>query len=173
MFKNLKKKKRKKMLNLIYLYKNKKEKNLKNWEIPKRLSAHKLRIRFIVPAQEAKAVAPLAPIFGQFGLNCPDFCKQFNEKTVTFEPGLILIVYLDIMFDRTFRFSADKIYFTELMVSSAESNLLGDQEAFYLVLVYMYLFKTSFVQSLETVGGTFRASRLKLRPHKEIINAGK
>ena len=158
------------MLDLIYLYKNKKEKNLKNWEIPKRSSAHKLRIRFIVPAEEAKALAPLAPIFGQYGLNCPDFCKQFNEKTVAFEPGLILIVYLDIMFDRTFRFNANKIYFTELMISSAESNLLGDQEAFYLVFVHMHLFKTTFIQSLKMVGGTFRASTLKLRPHKELIN---
>lgn len=158
------------MSNLVYLYKKKKEKKIKNWEVPKVQSAYKLRIRFIVPAQEAKAVAPLAPVFGQFGLNCPDFCKQFNEKTVKFEPGLILIVYLDIMFDRTFRFNADRIYFTELMVSAAESNLLSDQEAFLLVLIHMHLFKTSFSQSLKTVGGTFHASTLKLRPSKESTN---
>jgi hypothetical protein len=153
------------MTHLIYIYKNKKEKNIiKNWEIPKQLSECKLRIRFIVPAQEAKAIAPLAPIFGQFGLNCPDFCKQFNEKTINYESGLILIVYLDIMFDRTFRFDASRIYFTELLVTTAESNLLGDQDAFYLVLIHMHLFKTTFSQSLKIVGGTFRASTLRLRP---------
>src|ERR1700742_1417617 len=111
---------------LIYIYKTKKSSKINGWEEPKQQSDCKLRIRFIVPAQEAKAIAPLAPIFGQFGLNCPDFCKQFNEKTINIVPGLILIVYLDIMFDRTFRFNADRIYFTELMISAAEMNLLSD-----------------------------------------------
>jgi len=155
------------MNQLVYIVKKKKEKIVNGWEIQKQQSAYKLRIRFIVPAQEAKAVAPLAPIFGQFGLNCPDFCKQFNERTVNYEPGLILIVYLDIMFDRTFRFNTDRIYFTELLVATADSNLLSDQDAFYLLLIHMHLFKTTFLQSLKTVGGTFRASTLRLRPHKE------
>lgn len=149
---------------LIYLFKNKTVKGIKGWTVPKQTSPYKLRIRFIVPAQEAKAVAPLAPIFGQFGLNCPDFCKQFNEKTTDFEPGLMLTVYLEILFDRTFRFDPKRIYFTELLISTSEMTLLEDENAFHLVLIHMHLYKKTFSESLKIVGGTFRASTLNLAP---------
>lgn len=150
--------------NLIYIYKAKSQKDLHGQELKKRKSRAKLCIRFVAPAQEAKAVAPLAPIFGQFGLNCPDFCKQFNEKTVTFEPGLLLTVYLDVMFDRTFRFNADRIFFTELLIGSADSNfLISDHDVFCLVMIHMFLYKQTYKQSLRTVGGTFHASRLHIR----------
>jgi len=156
---------------LIYLLKSKSVKGIGGWSAPKKASAYKLRIRFIVPAQEAKAVAPLAPIFGQFGLNCPDFCKQFNEKTAGFEAGLILTVYLEILFDRTFRFEPNRIFFTELMISSAEMSLLEDETAFHLILIHMHLYKKSFRESLKIVGGTFHASTLNLVPSPTTFKA--
>jgi len=41
----------------------------------------KLKFRMEIKAQEAKAIAPLSPTLGQYGLSSQDFCKEFNDKT--------------------------------------------------------------------------------------------
>jgi len=84
---------------------------------------------------------------------------------------LVLTVYLEILFDRTFRFEPGRVYFTELMVSSSEMSLLEDDTAFYLVLIHMHLYKKSFRESLKIVGGTFHASILNLAPSAATFKA--
>lgn len=44
----------------------------------------------LIPSGEAKPVAPLSVILGQFYLNLSDFCKDFNSKTQDWMPGIIL-----------------------------------------------------------------------------------
>lgn len=49
----------------------------------------------IIPAREAKPVAPLGPLLGQAGINLMEFCMDFNSTTQLFLSGLELpvIVY--------------------------------------------------------------------------------
>lgn len=53
------------------------------------------RLRVYVEAGEAKPVAPLSGVLGQFGINAMEFCKKFNEISKIYEnelPILVLIV---------------------------------------------------------------------------------
>jgi ribosomal protein L11 len=47
------------------------------------------------PAQEAKPVAPLGPLVGQYGLNLKQFCDDLNNLTVSYLKGLPLPVYVE------------------------------------------------------------------------------
>lgn len=44
----------------------------------------------LIPAGEAKPVAPLGVILSQYYLNLVDFCRDFNAKTATYEEGVLL-----------------------------------------------------------------------------------
>jgi len=46
----------------------------------------------LIPAGEAKPVAPLGVILSQYYLNLVDFCKDFNVKTTHYEEGVPLSV---------------------------------------------------------------------------------
>src|ERR1700692_1362444 len=50
------------------------------------------KLKIFVEAGEAKAVAPLSGILGQFGVNTVEFCKRFNEMSRVFEEELPLLV---------------------------------------------------------------------------------
>ncbi len=47
------------------------------------------------PAQEAKPVAPLGPLVGQYGLNLKQFCDDLNSLTSNYSKGLPLPVYVE------------------------------------------------------------------------------
>ena len=47
------------------------------------------------PAQEAKPVAPLGPLVGQYGLNLKQFCDDLNNLTVSYLKGLPLPIHVD------------------------------------------------------------------------------
>lgn len=47
------------------------------------------------PAQEAKPVAPLGPLVGQYGLNLKQFCDDLNNLTVSYLKGLPLPIYVE------------------------------------------------------------------------------
>jgi len=47
-------------------------------------------LRQLIPAGEAKPIAPLSVILSQYYLNLVDFCREFNEKTKHYEPGVLL-----------------------------------------------------------------------------------
>jgi hypothetical protein len=49
-------------------------------------------MRQLIPAGEAKPVAPLGVILSQYYLNLVDFCRDFNLKTVHYEQGVPLPV---------------------------------------------------------------------------------
>jgi len=49
-------------------------------------------LKQLIPAGEAKPVAPLGVILSQYYLNLTEFCADFNKKTDSWEPGVMLPV---------------------------------------------------------------------------------
>jgi len=68
---------------------------------------NKITVGFIklqIPAGKATPSPPVGPALGQKGLNIMEFCKAFNDKTKTFEPGMPVRVSIEAFSDRTFGF---------------------------------------------------------------------
>jgi large subunit ribosomal protein L11 len=64
----------------------------------------KTEIKLQIPAGAANPAPPVGPALGQHGVNIMDFCKQFNERTKTSEPGMVIPAVITIYEDRTFTF---------------------------------------------------------------------
>jgi large subunit ribosomal protein L11 len=64
----------------------------------------KTQIKLQIPAGAANPAPPVGPALGQHGVNIMDFCKQFNEKTRTQEPGMLIPVVITVFEDRSFTF---------------------------------------------------------------------
>jgi large subunit ribosomal protein L11 len=54
----------------------------------------KTQIKLQIPAGNANPAPPVGPALGQQGVNIMDFCKQFNAKTSSQEPGMLIPVSL-------------------------------------------------------------------------------
>ena len=61
-------------------------------------------IKLQVPAGKANPSPPIGPALGQRGLNIMEFCKAFNAKTQSHEPGLPLPVVITAYADKSFTF---------------------------------------------------------------------
>lgn len=61
-------------------------------------------VKLQVPAGKANPAPPVGPALGQHGVNIMGFCKEFNERTKTFTPGLITPVEITVYADRSFTF---------------------------------------------------------------------
>jgi large subunit ribosomal protein L11 len=61
-------------------------------------------IKLQIPAGKANPSPPVGPALGQRGLNIMEFCKAFNAKTQTYEPGLPLPVVITAFADKSFTF---------------------------------------------------------------------
>ena len=61
-------------------------------------------IKLQIPAGEAKPAPPVGPALGQHGVNIMDFCRQFNDKTKSNDPGMVIPAVITIFEDRTFTF---------------------------------------------------------------------
>ncbi|MBI4368680.1 MAG: 50S ribosomal protein L11 [Elusimicrobia bacterium] len=64
----------------------------------------KTLIKLQVPAGQANPAPPIGPALGQHGVNIMDFCKRFNEKTKTNEPGMTIPCVITVYEDRSFDF---------------------------------------------------------------------
>lgn len=65
------------------------------------------RVKLQVGAGSANPSPPLGPALGQRGVNIPEFCKQFNEKTQNLpniEKGTPLSVEILVYGDKSFKF---------------------------------------------------------------------
>ena len=60
-------------------------------------------IKLQVPAGKANPAPPIGPALGQHGLNIPDFCSKFNERTKDMG-DTIIPVEISVYEDRTFTF---------------------------------------------------------------------
>lgn len=61
-------------------------------------------IKLQCPAQKATPAPPIGPALGPHGVSAPQFVQQFNDKTKSYEPGLILPVIITVYSDRSFTF---------------------------------------------------------------------
>ena len=64
----------------------------------------KTQIKLQIPAGAANPAPPVGPALGQHGVNIMDFCKQFNERTKSNEPGMIIPAVITVYEDRSFAF---------------------------------------------------------------------
>ena len=64
----------------------------------------KTQIKLQIPAGAANPAPPVGPALGQHGVNIMDFCKQFNERTKSNEPGMIIPAVITVFEDRSFTF---------------------------------------------------------------------
>lgn len=61
-------------------------------------------IKLQIPAGKANPSPPVGPALGSRGLNIMEFCKAFNAKTQSMEPGMPIPVVITAYADRTFSF---------------------------------------------------------------------
>ena len=60
-------------------------------------------VKLQLPAGQATPAPPVGPALGQYGINLPGFCKDFNARTQGKE-GLIIPAVVTIYGDRSFTF---------------------------------------------------------------------
>ncbi len=61
-------------------------------------------IKLQVKAKQANPAPPVGPALGQHGVNIMEFCKAFNARTDSMEPGIPIPVVITVYSDRSFTF---------------------------------------------------------------------
>jgi len=61
-------------------------------------------IKLQCPAGKATPAPPVGPALGPHGISAPQFVQQFNDRTKSMEPGLIVPVVITAFSDKTFTF---------------------------------------------------------------------
>lgn len=61
-------------------------------------------VKLIVGAGQAAPTPPVGPALGSKGVKAIDFCKEFNARTASYQPGVPIPVALIVKPDRTFSF---------------------------------------------------------------------
>ena len=60
-------------------------------------------VKLQLPAGKATPAPPVGPALGQVGVNIPEFCRQFNEKTAD-QPGMVFPVVKKKKKNKSFTF---------------------------------------------------------------------
>ena len=61
-------------------------------------------IKLQCPAGKATPAPPVGPALGPHGVSAPQFVQQFNDRTKSMEPGLIIPVVITVFADKSFTF---------------------------------------------------------------------
>ena len=61
-------------------------------------------IKLQCPAGKATPAPPVGPALGPHGVSAPQFVQQFNDRTKSMEPGLIVPVIITVFQDKSFSF---------------------------------------------------------------------
>jgi len=61
-------------------------------------------VKLQCPAGKATPAPPVGPALGPHGVSAPTFVQQFNDRTKSMEPGLIIPVVITVYADKTFTF---------------------------------------------------------------------
>jgi len=61
-------------------------------------------IKLQCPAGKATPAPPVGPALGPHGVSAPQFVQQFNDRTKTMEPGLVIPVVVTVYADKSFTF---------------------------------------------------------------------
>lgn len=109
------------------------------------------RFNLIVPAGEARVVAPLSPILGQFGLSCQEFCTKFNAETEDLIAGIPLrLKFTAYPQDREFKYKFLGISFVQLL-SCNFTDSINLLDLYKIMLMYKYLFAFHFKNNLNKI----------------------
>lgn len=61
-------------------------------------------IKLQCPAGKATPAPPVGPALGPYGVSAPQFVQQFNDRTKSMEPGLIIPVVITVYQDKSYTF---------------------------------------------------------------------
>jgi large subunit ribosomal protein L11 len=61
-------------------------------------------VKLQVPAGKATPAPPVGPALGPHGVSAPQFVQQFNDRTKSLEPGLLIPVVITVYADKSFTF---------------------------------------------------------------------
>ena len=61
-------------------------------------------IKLQCPAGKATPAPPVGPALGPYGVSAPQFVQQFNDRTKSMEPGLIIPVVITVYHDKSYTF---------------------------------------------------------------------
>ena len=61
-------------------------------------------IKLQCPAGKATPAPPVGPALGPHGVSAPQFVQQFNDRTKSMEPGLVIPVIITAFQDKSFTF---------------------------------------------------------------------
>lgn len=61
-------------------------------------------VKLQCPAGKATPAPPVGPALGPHGVSAPQFVQQFNDRTKSMEPGLIIPVLITVYADKSFTF---------------------------------------------------------------------
>lgn len=62
-------------------------------------------LKLTIPAGGATPSPPIGPALGQKGVKAIDFCRQFNDHSKAYQPGIPLRCEIAVGTDRTFAFA--------------------------------------------------------------------
>lgn len=94
----------------------------------------------VLPAGAATTGPPLGPLLGQFGVNTPSFCKQFNEATAVFTSIIknklvLLSVKIIIYDDKTLAFIIQKPH-TSFLIKQLRKKLTSLNSSIYTLSLF-------------------------------------
>ena len=61
-------------------------------------------IKLQCPAGKATPAPPVGPALGPYGVSAPQFVQQFNDRTKSMEPGLVIPVVITVYQDKSYTF---------------------------------------------------------------------
>ena len=61
-------------------------------------------VKLQCPAGKATPAPPVGPALGPHGVSAPQFVLQFNDRTKSMEPGLVIPVVVTVYADKSFTF---------------------------------------------------------------------
>jgi large subunit ribosomal protein L11 len=61
-------------------------------------------VKLQCPAGKATPAPPVGPALGPHGVSAPQFVQQFNDRTKSMEPGLVIPVVITVYADKSFTF---------------------------------------------------------------------